>query len=414
MAAFRLVPGSRVVTASYSGDVAWTPARAAATVDVAHAIITPVGTLSDDTVTQFDPVTLDVSLTSSEPSYVPAGAYTLLAEPAGGGDDVVVREGGFEGQALSFDLSAFAADHVGDWDVHLLTSETALHAFNSTRVATLHVARGQVPTSVSVEAAASVPFGSAASRITAALVRSRDAGPVDGRLRVLDGGRPTGTSVPVSSTAPVAIGLPDLAVGSHQLSVEYLGGTTYAGSVSPSRDVVVRRATTAASVATSTVAPGGVVRVAVRTTDSPALASGTVSLVEAGTTVATGLVTGGVADVRLPAGSRAGVHRFTAVYAGSATHDGASSAETVVTVTAPARHPPPSAARSAAPVGAHGEGDRHEPRDGHRHGAGARRHPRRPDPHAEAPRPRPALADAEGAEAREAHDRPCATWALLP
>ena len=339
VATFRLEPGTRDVIAAYSGGDGWLGSQAGATVSVAKAAVTTTAADPELEVAAHEPVSLDLSFASSEPLYAPGGAYTLLARPAGSTDpaqDVVVEEHGYDAASLRIDLTAWAAEHVGRWDLYFLTGETARLAPSSTRVAGLRVDRGRVPTAIDLPAPTRpVAFGDPRARVAGTLTSTGTA-PVDGRVRLLEDGRPTGIEVPVTALGTVLLPLSPLPVGDHALSLELLDSTSYAGSVSPTRTFTVRRATTRVVLPTRLTA-GAVVRVPVETTDSPVAAVGALTLSEGTRALATAPVRGGVATLRVPATLAAGRHVLTAEYAGSSTHAGATSPPTTVTVARAAR-----------------------------------------------------------------------------
>ncbi|MDO9454666.1 Ig-like domain repeat protein [Nocardioides sp.] len=340
-AAFHVPPGSYPdLSIDYSGGVdgnVYSPSNAAVPVSVARATMTHVSDIpAGQHLDRFAKSAVGVTPVSSAAHLTPFGHYVLLAFDEHD-ERVSLAEGDFDGTGqLAFDTTAITAEP-GTYRVFLQTSESAWFTAKDTLLGTIVVDPAPIPTTVGLQTpAGEAAYGSGSARVVGTLSPRVTEGPVDGTLQAVVDGRRTGPVVAVRSTDPVSIVLPTLAPGSYSVKIAYSGGTHYAADESATGTLVVGKAHTATSITSTTVPRGGTVAVQVGSTDSEARGSGTVTLREGTTVVATGTVTHGLAAVRLPSGLTTGRHTFTASYDGSPTHTASTSQETAVTVTAPA------------------------------------------------------------------------------
>ncbi|GAA1517692.1 Ig-like domain-containing protein [Nocardioides humi] len=213
------------------------------TFTVSKAGVTSIAAVDDLRVAQYRPVDLSLTVSSTAADAPLRGAYTLLAKPVGGGPDVSVKEGGYEGAGPHvLSLQQFAATHPGVWELYFLTSETDLLAFGSTRVARLEVLPSRVPTALALDPGTTThEYGDPSAAISASLTSGFDVAGLAGRVRLLDRGVPTGDEVEVTGPGTVTFPLGALAVGEHSLSLEFLGNDVFEGSASPARAVTVTK-----------------------------------------------------------------------------------------------------------------------------------------------------------------------------
>jgi len=238
----RFKPGSYSVTLEVTKEVQ-SIQSSRLTFTVGKAAVTSTAAVDDLRVAQYRPVDLRVSVSSTAPDAPLRGAYTLLAQPLGGGPDVVISEGGYDGAGPhTYPLQQFAATHPGRWELYFLTSETDLLAFSSTRVAALEVLPSRVPTALELLPGSTThEQGDSNAAISATLSSGFEVAGLVGRVRLLDRGVPTGAEVEVTGPGTVRFPLRDLAVGEHSLSLEYLGNDVFEGSASAARTVTVTK-----------------------------------------------------------------------------------------------------------------------------------------------------------------------------
>jgi methionine-rich copper-binding protein CopC len=239
----RFKPGEYQVRLEVGKEEGETIQSSRLTVTVGKAEVTSVAADDDLRVAQYRPVELSLNLQSTATDAVPGGAYTLLAKPVAGGPDVVIQEGGFDGAGPHvFQLQQFAATHPGEWELYFLTSETPLIAFSSAWVAHLEVLPSRVPTSLTLQpGSSSHEYGDRSAGIEAILAADAEVTGLTGRVRLLDEGKPTGAEVEVTGPGLVRIALSDLGVGTHRLSLEYLGNDVHEGSATIVRPVTVTK-----------------------------------------------------------------------------------------------------------------------------------------------------------------------------
>ncbi|GAA5141274.1 hypothetical protein GCM10023340_02710 [Nocardioides marinquilinus] len=340
-ASFALPPGDHALEILYSGGNAngdtWLPSGATVPVHVDKATLTHTTDLPPGLhVDRFDPLALGVTPVSSASHLRPHGDFALFAfGPDGVRHDLAL--GAFDGPGrLAFDARELT-EVAGSYDLYFTTSEVDWFETATTKLGTVVVDPARIPTSVTLGTpSGTVAYGSDAARLTGAVVPRRAEGPIDGTLQVLVDGRRTGTPVPVRSDAPVSLPLTSLAPGTYAVKVAYSGGTSHAASDSRTATLTVAPASTATSIATRSVPSGGRVTVRVAATDSSARGTGTVTLREGSSVVASGAVRDGVAALSLPARLAAGRHLLTAAYSGSTTHRASTSPATAVVVGGPA------------------------------------------------------------------------------
>lgn len=187
-----------------------------------------------------------------------------------------------------------------------------------------------------VEAPAAAVHGGEC-RATVTVLPAQEIGPVDGALRLYEGGRVVpGHCTQLHSFGGIALDLGRLSPGWHALTIGYTGGSRYRCASSRSFGVLVLPAGTVTDlvVPDSGVVSGDSLGVTVRTTDASSAACGTVSLYARARLVARGAVVDGVGTITVPDGLGPGVHRLFAAYAGSTTHCASETPVVPVTVLA--------------------------------------------------------------------------------
>lgn len=146
--------------------------------------------------------------------------------------------------------------------------------------------------------------------------------PADGQVRVSEGGKVLGTGTLVDGSVEVSLPT-SLAVGSHPLSVDYLGSPSVAPA-STTTTLVVRAvpkgtSTTAVRALPSTVRRGGIVSFAVTVRSGSGTPTGRVSLVGNGRTIKAATLVRGRATIRVRFDVAPGRRVYSVRYAGSST-----------------------------------------------------------------------------------------------
>lgn len=121
-----------------------------------------------------------------------------------------------------------------------------------------------------------------------------------------------------------------LPVGSYQVRVQYLGDAQHVGSESAVHTLTVGKAAASLTASAPATTYGTAGTVAVKATGVVgSVPTGTVTVADGGTTVATGTLAGGAASIRLPATLAAGQHALTVTYAGDGSYQGATQSAAV-------------------------------------------------------------------------------------
>ena len=147
--------------------------------------------------------------------------------------------------------------------------------------------------------------------VTATVTSEREA---TGDVQVLDGDTVLGTGTLSGGTATVTIPGTALEVGSHTLTVRYLGDAQNApSSATVELDVAKAAATVSATAARFVYGRAGTVKVSV----DPTLATGAVRVLEGENLLGESTLTDGATTVTIPARTlKPGAHDLTVVYAG--------------------------------------------------------------------------------------------------
>jgi hypothetical protein len=166
-----------------------------------------------------------------------------------------------------------------------------------------------------------------------------------GTVRITDGATLLGTTTLTKGKATYRVSASDIGVGQHTLTISYDGDPTYdVSSASTTITVAHAASATTVDVKPATAAYDSVVTASVKVTAPGVVTTGTVTLLDGSTVVATGqLNASGKASISLPT-LKVGRHTLTASYAGDALVAASTSpaatititkAPTTVTVTAP-------------------------------------------------------------------------------
>ncbi len=157
-----------------------------------------------------------------------------------------------------------------------------------------------------------------------------------GNVTLLDGTNSLGTAALSSGKASFTV--TNLAVGSHSITASYAGDATDGASVSSALTIQVNAAptaplqsTTVTLTAPATAVSGQPVNLTANVT--PTSATGTVTFMDGGTSLASPSLAGGTAAISLSTLS-VGAHSLTAVYSGDAADATSTSAPVTVTITA--------------------------------------------------------------------------------
>lgn len=173
--------------------------------------------------------------------------------------------------------------------------------------------------------------GTATVRITV----TGSSGTPSGTVRISTGGTDLGQATLVKGRATFTLDTAALAPGTYQVAVAYGGDSTFAAS----SDTVTLTVTRADSTTTLSVSPrsaphGSPVTATVKVQATGLTPSGTVTIRDGRTEIATGHLTAqGTATVALPTGLAVGSHSLTATYDGTPSVRPSTSATTILTIT---------------------------------------------------------------------------------
>jgi len=281
------------------------------------------------TVTKVATVT---TLSSNVSSVSTLGQVTFTAKvtPAGGTGNVEFREG-----ATVLGTKAVTASQ------NEVTLTVSGLAGGSHSVTAVYVGDGSYATSTSSPVTVTVNKASATLTLTADATEREAIGSsvltahlsdtgATGTVEFREGATVLGQATVSGGTATLTVG--DLETGTHTISAVYAGDDKYLGSTSPVLDVTVTpsAATVVLSASDASITDAGAVDLMVSLRSG---ATGTVEILDGGTSLATVPVSGGAATFTAT-GLAVGSHSITAVYSGDEHYAQATSEAVVVTVTA--------------------------------------------------------------------------------
>ena len=197
---------------------------------------------------------------------------------------------------------------------------------NSASSAVLTQTVGTIPTTISLTASpASTTYGQAV-QFTATITPSAAAG----TIQFLDGGSAIGS---VTGTGTASFGTSTLTAGTHTITAAYLGDATHSGSTSTALTLTVAKTAPSITLASNlnpSVTPASVTFTA---TVTPASSGASVQFLDGQTVIGTATLTAGTAAFNTTSLSP-GTHAITAVFAGDANNNSATSAVLTQTVQA--------------------------------------------------------------------------------
>ncbi|MEA2570731.1 MAG: large repetitive protein [Acidobacteriota bacterium] len=312
---------SHSITAQYSGDAVF----AASTSDP----VTQVVNLAPTT----------TALIAAPNPSLPGVSVTLTATVTSGAAGTIGGSVDFYDGATKLNASPVAlASGAASYSTSLLSitshSLTAQYLGDSTYAASTSNTVTQVvdlaTTTTAVQASPN-PANTGASVTITATVTSGFAGTIGGTADFYDGATKLNVSPVAVAGGAAAYSTSSLTAGSHSITAQYLGDSTYAASVSPATSLSIRNITTTTLGRTPNPARVGN-NVVFTATVTPGSATGTVDLIEGATTIASGAVTAGVATINVSI-LGVGSHSITAHYNGDAANAPSNSSAVIEAIT---------------------------------------------------------------------------------
>ncbi|WP_197034863.1 Ig-like domain repeat protein [Herbaspirillum sp. RV1423] len=306
-----LTAGVHSITAVFSGD---STTSTPVTVSVAQATPSIALSASSTSITYGSTVTLTAALTGG------AGISGTVTFKDGA---TTLGSGTLSGAAASFSISSLG---VGTHTITAVYGGDANYASATSSLLTVVVA--QAAPSVALSASStSTTYGNTVT-LTAALTGGAG---ISGTVTFKDGATTLGSSTVSGAVASFATS--SLAAGTHTITAVYGGDANYASITSSLLTVTIAQATPAVMLSTSatSAAYGAAITLTanVSGTGSP---SGTVTFKDGGTTLGTGVISGGAAILSVST-LTVGPHSITAVYGGDANYAAATSSAVSVAMT---------------------------------------------------------------------------------
>ncbi|WP_205473314.1 Ig-like domain-containing protein [Nocardioides sp. SYSU D00038] len=308
------------VTASYAGSGSLDPASAVVPFTVGKIGTTATVAASPDPVTIGEPVTFGATVTPDSAGGTFDGSVQFVVDGADLGGPVALSTGG---QATSAPLSTLG---LGDHTVRAVYLGNADHATSTSPAVTFRVRNPLLATTTTSTASpATAVFGQDVT--LGATVVAAAGGVPTGTVTFSAGGTTLGTAA-VEPDGTAALVVDDLAVGSQGVVATYSGDDVHAASAAPPRTVSVTRAAVAVAVtvADDTTVSGEAVNLSASVTPiapGGGTPTGSLQLLVDGTPTGDPVELDGGAAMFAPLTSlTAGQHTLTAVYAGSASHQG--------------------------------------------------------------------------------------------
>ena len=325
-----LTRGTHAMTATYSGDANYVNSTSAALQQVVQLALPAVTLSGPGTVEAGVSAAFAAALTT--PGVTPTGTLSLLDGSASIASDTVTGNGSlaFSTAALSVGTHTLMGSYSGDADNSAATS------------ASVTVVVRQAASATSLVSSANPLMHGSALTLTATV--TSDSPNLGGQVNFFDGSALLGNAT-LGTHGQAVLSVTQLGAGTHRLTAVYGGDTNHAGSTSTMVNEIVLQTTTASVTSSNNPAAGGQsVTFTVFVSGAGSLApSGTVSLLDNGTVIATiSLNSAGGASFRTST-LTVGAHAITLDYPGDATFSGASAqltqtiidADTTTTLTGP-------------------------------------------------------------------------------
>jgi len=311
--------GANTITVAYSGDSTFAVNSAASAVNVLAAL----------------PSTTTVSFTPSSAVATQAVSFTVNVAGSGAaptGTVTLFAAGVSHTLTLSGGVAYFIAPlPVGTDSVYAKYSGDANYQVSASATSTITVSKMSTATTV-VSSNAAAPLGTAVTLTASVKPVAPAAGPVTGSVQYLDGATSLGT-VALDSSGNAKLTKSNFTLGSHTITVNFLGSASATAS-SGAVTQTINKATppVALAVTSATVLQGkSDTFKATITGVAGTVPTGNVTFKDGATVLGTAALNGGAASYNTAALS-AGTHSITAVYAGDANYNIATSAAATVTV----------------------------------------------------------------------------------
>ncbi|MCU1227192.1 MAG: Flagellar hook-length control protein FliK [Acidobacteria bacterium] len=312
---------SHSITAQYSGDAVFATSTSSAVTQIVNLAPTTTALVAAPNPSLPGvSVTLTATVTSTAAGTIGGsvdfydGATKLNASPVA----LASGQASYSTSLLSIASHSLTANYLGD----------ATYATSSSNTVTQVVDLATTTTAVS---ASPNPASTGASVTITATVTSGVAGAIGGTADFYDGATKLNASAVAVAGGQAAYSTSSLTAGSHSITAQYLGDSTYAASLSPSTSLSVRNITTTTLGRTPNPAKLGN-NIVFTATVTPSGATGTVDLIEGVTTIASGAVTAGVATINVSI-LGVGSHSITAHYNGDAANAPSNSSVVIESVT---------------------------------------------------------------------------------
>ncbi len=329
--------GSHDITATYSGDANFAAAQIAGLKQVIDQAATTTAVSVYPATTIYGQTVTFTALVTPSTSGVPTGTITFTDGTTTIATAPLDNSGqaAFSSTALTVGSHTITATYSGDTN-YLGGSGTASVQVNA------------IPTSVSLQVTPTVTVTEQAT-LTASVTSS--SGVPTGSVTFYDGATNLGSAT--LNTSGVGTLSVSLSAGTHSITAQYGGATTFLTSTTPAPAPVVVSVTTTTSLTanTSTGTAGFDVVLTATVTAQTGTPAGSVAFFDGATNIGTAVLgTNGTASLTIST-IAAGTHSFTAQYVASGTFLGSSSTAASLTLTAVSTTTILSASASSVPAG---------------------------------------------------------------
>lgn len=307
--------GAHTITANYGGDTNYLASTSAALTETVNPVSSSITiSSSQNPVAYGSTVTLTATVLPSISGGSATGSVTFFDGATSLGSATVSSNSAqLSVSPLLGGTHSITAKYSGDGNFTGSTSGALVETVNTASTTTTlasSVNPSSYGQSVTLTASVQTPLGGSAT----------------GTVTFLDGTTSLGTATIASNTAQVTV--PNLAAGSHSITSKYSGDGNFSGSTSAVLTETVNQATATTGVV-SNLNPAtfgqSVIFTATVQANGTGTPTGTVTLMDGGTSIGSGSLSGGNA-VQFTIGTlTGGSHSITAVYSGDANFSGSTS-----------------------------------------------------------------------------------------
>ncbi len=348
-----LAVGQHIIVAAYSGDASHTSSTstdngAPALSQIVNEVTTTTLTSSANPSAPGQSVTFTATVAvTGGGSVTPDGTVTFMNGATVLGTPQALPANGivtYATAALPLGINPITAVYSGDATIYVLGSTSAVLNQDVQTTSTSSVTSTPNPSTYGTQ----VTFTATVSPGTTTTIAP------SGKVNFLDNGTQIGTGTLNGNPATAQFQTASLAVGTHPITVTYLGDNNFSGSTSsPPYNQVVNGTPTSITV-TANPNPGIAqvpepITATVTSTANASLLTGTVTFTSGATTLGTATLTNGTATIK-PA-LAAGTYQVVATYAGNANLGGSTSAAYTLTINTAATAVALTVTPTTAPVG---------------------------------------------------------------